>query len=136
MCINVILTYFAKPWALTNFREQYFFLFIVLQFFHSIDEQVSGFPKKWPLIKITEAQFGSFEIIFQVVWFLPLLVPTFPSRDFMIWFFPLLMFVNGVQHLIWFAYISKTKEYIPGLITAPLFIFAFIKFYLEILGKI
>lgn len=84
-------------------------------------------------MKLSAQAFALFEVFFQLFWFLPFVFSKFPGRETMLWFFPLLMFANGVWHVVWFGFFEKGKKYVPGLLTAPVFIFVFIAFYLEIL---
>lgn len=84
-------------------------------------------------MKVTGLQFAVFELVFQLVWMLPLFLSNFPGRDSMLWFFPLLMFANGVWHIVWFWFFEKLKRYVPGLITAPIFVIAFVIMYLNYL---
>lgn len=43
--------------------------------------------------------------------------------------FNILMFANGMWHLVWFVFCEKCKKYVPGLITAPIHVVTFIVFY-------
>lgn len=72
--------------------------------------------------------FLAWEIVFQSFWVSILLNHTLPYRESLMAFFNLLMFANGVQHLVW---ASVTKRYVPGLVTAPLFIVIFLWFFLS-----
>ncbi len=54
----------------------------------------------------------------------------FPNRDYLMGFFNVLMFANGLWHIAWFGIV---KKYVPGLVTAPLFIITFLIFYFQIL---
>jgi len=39
------------------------------------------------------------------------------------------MFANGIWHIVWWAI---EKKYVPGLLTAPLHLIAFIYFYFSL----
>ncbi len=70
--------------------------------------------------------FLTFEICFNVFWALVLLVPQFPNRVSLLYFFIALMLANGLQHIIWMGF---TKKYVPGLMTAPIHIILPLVFY-------
>lgn len=133
--LNLILFFLSKPFSVTDKISVYALVFLFLQFVHSLEEQLNDFHSKWPLMKITRTQFELFEIGFQTFWFLPFIFHNFIGRDVLLWFFPLLMFANGVWHIIWFWFFEKGKRYVPGLLTAPLFILIFIQMYLDLLNK-
>lgn len=127
--LNVFLFCIAQPFSLHDNLTKYALGFLFLQFIHSLEEQLGDFHSRWPLMKITRTQFATFEILFQLFWFLPFIFANFTGRDEMLWFFPLLMFANGIWHVIWFGFFEKGKRYIPGIFTAPLFIILFISMY-------
>ncbi len=104
----------------------YFYIFsLLIQVAHSLEEIFTGFHEKW-YFKISFKKFISFEIPFVLLWFAVLLVGNFPYRIIFQEFFLLLMFANGVQHIVWWG---NAKKYVPGLITAPLHILVFLVFY-------
>ena len=72
--------------------------------------------------------FLTFEILFEGFWIVVLLESSFPNRTSLQLLFLVLMFANGVQHIVWFG---AVKKYVPGLITAPMHIVAFLLFYFE-----
>lgn len=135
MVLNFFLFYVAQPYTLHDNASKYALGFLFLQFIHSLEEQLGDFHSRWPLMKISRTQFAIFEILFQFFWFLPFLFKDFMARDVMLWVFPLLMFANGIWHVIWFWFFEKGKRYVPGLLTAPLFIVLFIQMYLTLLNK-
>ncbi len=94
-----------------------------VQCVHSIEELSTGFHKKWYLFKMPFAVFLSFEIVFLALWLSVLFFPALPNRDLFMQFFIWLMLANGIQHLLWAAIV---KKYVPGLVTAPLFIIVFL----------
>lgn len=102
----------------------------VIQVLHSVEELSTGFHKKWFLFKMPFRTFLSFEIFHNLFWLLVLLLPTFPYRIQLLAFFIVLMFANGIEHVIWALSI---KKYVPGLITAPIHIILFFIFYFQIL---
>ena len=61
-------------------------------------------------------------------WIFVLLSSSFPSRENFQAFFLVLMFANGIQHLVWWG---CEKKYVPGLITAFAHIALFIVFYFK-----
>ena len=111
--------------------EFYFTFFLIIQFFHSIEELSNGFHDKFPLFKMTFKFFLLFELTFFIFWISVMLIEQFPSRSHLMSFFNILMFINGWWHIVWFAIV---KKYVPGLITAPLFILLFFVFYYKILS--
>ncbi len=104
-----------------------YMIFLILQCLHSLEEIATGFHKKWYLFTMSFSLFLTWEILFQTFWIFILFSSDFPQRNSFMAFFTLLMFANGVQHLVWAGVI---KKYVPGLFTAPLFILAFLWFYL------
>ena len=109
--------------------ETYFFISLLVQIAHSIEELSTGFHKKWYLFKMSFYTFLAFEIIFTFFWILVGTVPDFQYRDLFQSFLLALMFANGVQHVVWAGVV---KKYVPGLITAPIHILVFLVFYLQI----
>ena len=106
--------------------ETFYLLSLITQLIHSVEELSTGFQKKWYLFKMPFWIFLIFEICFSGFWIMILVNPIFPYRSTLQIFFLLLMFANGVQHLVW---CGNVKKYVPGLLTAPLhIIIAFIYF--------
>ncbi len=106
---------------------EYFFLILLgIQFFHSIEELSTGFHKKFPLVQMKFRTFLLFEILFFSFWVSIFVLKDFQYRDQFMAFFNILMFANGLWHIVWWGVV---KKYVPGLITAPLFIVAFAIFY-------
>jgi len=110
--------------------ELFFIISLGIQLIHSIEELSNNFHNKFPLFKMKFKTFLTFEIIFFLFWLLVLLLSIFPFRNYFMGFFIVLMFANGLWHLVWWGI---TKKYVPGLITAPLFIINFIIFYFKLL---
>lgn len=74
--------------------------------------------------------FFLFELVFSSFWVFVLLSESFPDRiDWQI-FFLILMFANGIQHIVWWG---NAKKYVPGLFTAFLHIIVFLVFYFKAL---
>ena len=109
-----------------NFIEQFFIATLMVQIVHAIEEMVTGFHKKWYLFRMPFWAFFIFEMIFESFWIVVWLWQDFPNRTHLQAFFLILMFANGIQHVIW---AGSVKRYVPGLITAPLHIVIFIIFY-------
>ena len=103
-------------------------LFLLVQLFHSVEELSTGFHKRWYLTKLSFKTFLIFEIIHNLFWTGVVLIKSVPYRKELLFFFFALMFVNGVQHIVWFGF---KKKYVPGLITAPIHIVLFLFFYFQ-----
>jgi hypothetical protein len=112
--------------GLTNFA----ILVFAIQTVHSLEELSTGFYKKWYLFKMPFKTFLTFEILFEVFWAAVIFYPYFPAREQLLAFFLVLMFANGVQHLVW---AGSVKKYVPGLITAIIHCALFLIFYFRIL---
>ncbi len=114
--------------------EQFFIIFLVILFFHSTEEHLTGFHKKSPLYKMSFPVFFGLEAIFFGFWLIVFLTD-FQARTGFMAFFNILMFINGIWHILWFMFLEKGKRYVPGLITAPLFVITFVVFYINLLIK-
>lgn len=99
---------------------------LVIQLVHSVEELVSGFHKKWYFVKWPFSSFLLFEIIHNIFWILVFFTNIFPGKEWLIRFFLVLMFANGVQHVVW---AGSEKKYVPGLVSAVLHIVNFGVFY-------
>lgn len=110
--------------------EQFFIISLIVQIAHSIEELTTGFHKKWYLFKMPFLIFLLFELAFSSFWIYIFLNKSFPNRDYLQAFFLLLMFANGVQHLVWAGIV---KKYVPGLVTSPLHLIIFLLFYFKFL---
>ncbi len=111
--------------------EQFALIIFGIQILHSIEELLTGFHKKWYLFKMPFKIFLSFEIFFSLFWGSVLFQKTFPYRENLLVFFTVLMFANGVQHIVWWG---TVKKYVPGLITAFAHIAVFLIFFFQIVG--
>ncbi len=114
---------------LTSLLNTFFLISLIIQLLHSIEELTTGFHEKWYLFKLSFRQFLIFEILFTSFWIMVLVIH-FPFREYLQAFFLLLMFANGVQHLIWWGVV---KKYVPGLITAFAHIALFLAFYFKLI---
>jgi hypothetical protein len=110
--------------------ERFYLLAVLVQLVHSVEELSTGFHKKWYLFKMPFKTFLLFECLFSLFWLLILFIPNFPNRIFLEEFFLVLMFANGIQHVVW---CGVTKKYVPGLITAFGHILVFFMFYFSVL---
>lgn len=108
--------------------EQFAFIQYAVQLFHSLEELSTGFHKKWYLFRMPFWVFFTFEICFSLFWAAVLLIQIFPGRENLLAFFLLLMFANGIQHIVWWGW---AKKYVPGLITAFVHAGVFILFYFQ-----
>ena len=111
-----------------NTIESIFVIMLAIQFSHSIEEQLMNFEEKWPLMRISGTQFWLFEIVFQISFSIIFLINNFIGKTEVMIFFIILMLANGVWHIVWFWFFEKGK-YVPGLLTATLFIIAFFIHY-------
>lgn len=104
----------------------FYLISLVVQLIHSIEELFTGFHKKWYLFTMSFQTFLLFELCFSLFWISILLLTNLPFRNSFQAFFLVLMFANGVQHLVWAGF---TKKYVPGLVTAVIHIAVFLVFY-------
>ena len=109
--------------------EQFFIISLFVQLVHSVEELTTGFHKKWYLFKMQFHTFLIFEIIFSAFWIF-VFFSSLASREHLQAFFLVLMFANGVQHIVWWGW---EKKYVPGLITAFAHIAVFLVFYFKVL---
>lgn len=97
-----------------------------IQLAHSFEELITGFHKKWYFRKLSFRFFLAFEILHNIFWLSVLYTESFPVRYQLISFFLVLMFANGIQHVVW---AGSVKKYVPGLATSALHIANFLVFY-------
>lgn len=109
---------------MTTLQSLTVFMYII-QVVHSIEELTTGFHKKWFFTKFTFRNFLLFEIVHNIFWALVIFLPFFPYRLYLLTLFVLLMFANGIEHVVWFM---TEKKYVPGLYTAIIHIVSFIVF--------
>lgn len=110
--------------------EYFFAIFLGIQFFHSIEELSNGFHEKFPLAKMKFKTFLILEVLFFGFWVAVFVFKNLQYREQLMAIFNILMFANGLWHMVWWGI---AKKYVPGLITAPLFVITFIIFYFRIL---
>ncbi len=113
--------------------QQFFSIILIIQIIHSIEELTTGFHKKWYLTKIPFWVFLLFELCFSGFWIYVLFTETFPNRAYFQASFLILMFANGIQHIIWAGVV---KKYVPGLLTAILHIVVFLMFYFQAITQL
>ena len=94
----------------------FFILSLAVQIAHSIEELSTGFHRRWYLFKMSFRVFFLFEVAFLAFWLFVLFLNPSPTKTYLQASFLLLMFANGVQHLVWWGFV---KKYVPGLIAAP-----------------
>ena|SRR3989338_2953006 len=109
--------------------EYYFLAFLLLQVLHSIEESAMGFYKAFPLVQMRLRTFLLFEVVFISFWFFVFLFRPSDMKEILMHSFTLLMFANGLWHLVWFGFFKKFKKYVPGLVTAFFHVFLFLIFY-------
>ncbi len=110
--------------------EIFFLAFLCIQLIHSIEELTTGFHRNFPLFKMPMWVFVVFEILFQGFFWLVFLNESCAGRDVLAHVFALLMFANGLWHMVWWGVV---KKYVSGLITAPILVVTFIVFYFSML---
>ena len=110
--------------------ELFFILSLLVQITHSCEELLTGFHQKWYLFKMSFRTFFLFELVFSSFWILVFLLGNFPFRIELQAFFLVLMFANGVQHIVWWG---NAKKYVPGLVTGFFHIIIFLVFYFQVL---
>jgi len=110
--------------------ELYFKILVGIQFLHSIEEICTRFAKRWPIWRMSQKTFVLLEIFFAFLVLSMVLIKTLPYRDIFMAIYSILMFANGVWHLMW---AGIEKRYVPGLITAPFFLIVYLIFYFRLL---
>lgn len=105
-----------------------FSVLLAIQAAHSIEELSTGFHRKWYVFTMPFLVFLLWEICFMGFWLFVLFTPDLTFRLKLMEFFNFLMLMNSVQHIVWAKVLNK---YVPGLITAPLFMIVFFYFYLS-----
>lgn len=110
--------------------ETFFLILLGIQLIHSIEELSTGFHRRFPLKKMKWRTFLIFEIVFLSFWVIVYLLDQTNVREYLMAFFTLLMFANGLWHMVWWGI---EKRYVPGLITAPFFVITFVVFFYKVL---
>ena len=116
--------------------EKFFAIFVIIQILHSIEEISTGFYKKFPLLLMTFRFFLIFEILFNAFWITIIFTEQFPFGFWLMGFFCMLMFANGVWHIVWFWFFEKGKRYVPGLCTAFVHVGVFFVFFYTALSQL
>lgn len=86
-----------------------------IQLVHSFEELSMGFHKKWYAFKMPFWIFLLFEITFSFFWGVVIFAGVLGAKPMLLSVFLLLMFANGIQHLVWFG---VTRKYNPGFVTS------------------
>lgn len=109
--------------------EQFYLIVLLVQLAHSVEELTTGFHRRWYLFKMPFLTFLSFELLFSAFWFFVFFSSSLLYREYLQAFFLVLMFANGVQHLIWWG---VEKKYVPGLVTAFVHVAVFLVFFFKV----
>ena len=112
------------------FIEKYFSYFIILQVIHSQEEIWTNFQKEWPVWKMSRKTFVLCEIMLTIFLLLVFYWKNIPFRFVIMITFNLLMFANSIWHIMW-AFVKK--GYIPGLISSPLILIAYLFYYYKLI---
>lgn len=103
-------------------------LMYFVQLLHSVEELTNGFHEKWFFMKLSYRFFLTFEIFHNLFWASVILVPVFPLRMPLLALFTLLMFANGVEHVVWAMW---KRKYVPGLVTAMFHVALFCVYFIS-----
>ena len=110
---------------------EYFYLAsLCVQAIHGTEALLTGTHRRWYVFKTSFAAMFVWEVLFLGFWVIVYALQSFPFREYLMPVFMLLMFANGLQHVIW---ASWEKRYVPGLITAPLHVVVFVLYFFWIL---
>lgn len=108
----------------------YFVLLGLAQLVHSQEEIWTGFYKRWFVFTMPRWVFLAFEVLFSLFTIAYMVKPDLPLAEVLMPAFALVMFINGIGHIVWGLI---AKSYVPGLITAPLFVAVFAIYYINII---
>lgn len=103
-----------------------------IQLLHSLEELATGFHRKWYLFSMPFWVFFLFEVCFSLFWFIAIFTESVPYKTTMLHIFLLLMFANGVQHLVWLGW---AKKYNPGFVTSLVHLGWFISYYFSFVSN-
>jgi len=109
----------------------YFVLLGLTQLVHSQEEIWTGFHKRWFVFTMPRWVFIAFEALFSLGIIAYLLKPGLPFAHWYMAIFAFLMLINGIGHIVWGL---VERRYVPGLITAPLFVITFGLYYLSLIN--
>lgn len=104
----------------------YFVLLGLTQLVHSQEEIWTNFHKRWFVFTMPRWAFVTFEVLFAIPIVVYMVNPNLPLASIYMSAFALVMFINGIGHIVW-ALVEKS--YVPGLITAPVFVAIFVFYY-------
>ncbi len=108
----------------------YFVTLGLIQLAHSQEEIWTNFHKRWFVFTMPRWVFITFEVLFSVPIIIYIANPDLPLADWYMPLFAVAMFANGIGHIVWGL---VAKEYVPGLVTAPLFGAAFVFYYASLI---
>ena len=83
--------------------EAFFTIMLAVQFLHSVEELTSRFHERCPFFSVSLRTFVLSQVLFLAFWVFILLYHGMPFRDLLMAFFIVLMFVNGVAHVVWWG---------------------------------
>lgn len=106
--------------------NSWYTVFVLIQLIHSQEEIHMHFNDKSPVFKIRRKPFLILEALFSLFIICWVFVPISVVGTIWKHIFILLMFGNGVEHLLW-AYLKK--GYVPGLVTGFILFIEFILYY-------
>ena len=107
----------------------YFVMFGIVQLIHSQEEIWTDFHKKWFVFKMPRWFFVTFESVLSLTILFYILKPSLLPIQVVLPMFALAMLVNGVGHIVWGL---VERKYVPGLITAPLFLAIFVMYFINL----
>lgn len=108
----------------------YFVLLGLTQLAHSQEEIWTGFHKSWFVFTMPSWVFIVFEVLFSIPIIAYIANPHLLYADVYMPAFALVMFVNGIGHIVWGL---VARSYVPGLVTAPFFIAIFVFYYASLI---
>jgi hypothetical protein len=110
----------------------YFVILGIIQLIHSQEEIWTGFHKRWFVFTMPRWVFIAFEVLFSIPILLFMANPNLNLAKIYMPIFALLMLINGLGHMVWGL---VERKYVPGLITAPLFVLIFIFYYVDLISQ-
>ena len=109
----------------------YFVLLGLIQLVHSQEEIWTGFNKRWFVFTMPRWAFITFEVLFSIPIVAYIINPHLLFANVYVPVFALIMFINGIGHIVWGL---VKKSYVPGLVTAPLFVAVFVFYYVSLVS--
>ena len=107
----------------------YFVLLGIIQLVHSQEEIWTGFHKRWFVFTMPRWVFITFEVLFSLPIIAYISDSHLPFTNVYMPAFALTMLINGIEHIVWGL---VSKKYVPGLVTAPLFVIVFVFYYISL----